>query len=226
MEEIWKDIPDFEGYQVSNLGRIKSFKYDKINGKIIKTHERNGYVLCSLYRQGKSKTKGVHRLMMETFNPVPNMENLTVNHIDHIRNNNVLSNLEWLTWEENTQDMLDFTQREKTVICLETKQIYKSERECCKQLDILPSGLCQACKCGTTAKGLHFEFYDESKDYSKVIPPKPRFNKRKVYCIELDKTYETLRAAAIELNLWSTNIQKVCAGIYKQTGGYHFKYVD
>lgn len=47
------------------------------------------------------KTFRVHRLVMMAFNPIDNMENLEVNHIDGNKANNKLSNLEWCTTSEN-----------------------------------------------------------------------------------------------------------------------------
>lgn len=55
----------------------------------------------SFYIYGKYKRKLVHRLVLMTFNPVENMENLQVNHIDGNKRNNNISNLEWCTLEEN-----------------------------------------------------------------------------------------------------------------------------
>jgi len=97
--EIWKVIEEFEDYSVSNYGRIKSFKQDKINGKILKPfRDRKGYRRVEL----NSKTKSVHRLILETFNPIDNMNNLQVNHINGIKDDNIYpDNLEWCTNSEN-----------------------------------------------------------------------------------------------------------------------------
>jgi hypothetical protein len=66
--EVWKDILDYEDdYQVSNIGRVKSFKYDKINGKIKKQRKCGKYFYIDLYKNGISKTKLVHRLIHESF---------------------------------------------------------------------------------------------------------------------------------------------------------------
>ena len=46
---------------------------------------------------------------------------------------------------------------------------------------------------------------------------------KKIYCIENGKVYESQKQAAIELGLDQGNISRVCRGIFKQTGGYHFK---
>ena len=48
---------------------------------------------------------------------------------------------------------------------------------------------------------------------------------KKVYCVELDKVFESAKSAAIQLGLSGSNIAKCCKGKYKTTGGYHWKYV-
>lgn len=49
---------------------------------------------------------------------------------------------------------------------------------------------------------------------------------KKVYCVELDKVFESAKSAAIQLGLSDSNIAKCCKGKYKTTGGYHWKYAD
>ena len=48
---------------------------------------------------------------------------------------------------------------------------------------------------------------------------------KKVYCVELDKVFDSANQAATKLNLFDSNIAKCCKGKYKTTGGYHWKYV-
>lgn len=60
MEEIWKDIENYPGYQVSNLGRIKSFKQDK-NGIITNGNVSfKGYLRKQLWNENGSKSFAVH----------------------------------------------------------------------------------------------------------------------------------------------------------------------
>ena len=51
-------------------------------------------------------------------------------------------------------------------------------------------------------------------------------HKKPIYCEELDKVFESVQECARQLNLYATNISKVCKGIIHTTGGYHFKYYD
>ena len=113
MEEIWKDIENYEGlYQVSNLGRVKSLPRKRITPtgwpylskeKILTPKLRkDGYLEISLYTKGKSKSYFIHRLVAQAF--IPNTESKPqVNHIDGDKTNNQVNNLEWATREENMQ---------------------------------------------------------------------------------------------------------------------------
>jgi hypothetical protein len=108
--EIWKDITGFEGmYQVSNLGRVKSLRREIICNKgkriveerILKqTINNSGYFNLQLTKESKYYQKTVHRLVLEAF--VDNPENKEqINHINAIKNDNRLINLEWSTRKEN-----------------------------------------------------------------------------------------------------------------------------
>lgn len=106
MEEIWKPI-QYEGYEISNLGRVKSYKVDKINGRIMKPSKcTKGYLQLDLRLDGrKSENRvhlAIHRLVAEAF--IPNPENLPqVNHKDENKENNRVDNLEWCTNEYNAR---------------------------------------------------------------------------------------------------------------------------
>ena len=100
IEEIWKDAAGYEGlYQVSNLGRIKS--YWRGQDRILKqTLDKRGYYGVRLYKNGKGKHLNVHRLVAETFlGKIP--KGLVVNHINEIKTDNRLENLEICTIKEN-----------------------------------------------------------------------------------------------------------------------------
>lgn len=98
MEELWKDIGGYEGlYQVSNLGRIWSYKTNKILKGSIDSH---GYRQVDFRKDGKRKTILLHRLVAKAF--ILNPDNLPqVNHKDENPLNNHVNNLEWCTQEYN-----------------------------------------------------------------------------------------------------------------------------
>lgn len=101
-EEIWKDVIGYEGlYQVSNLGRIKSLpRNGTVKNTIILRTDGKLYDVVRLRKNDIPKPFLVHRLVAIAF--IPNHENKPcVNHIDGIKHNNMLSNLEWVTRSEN-----------------------------------------------------------------------------------------------------------------------------
>lgn len=105
VQEIWKDVIGYEGiYQISNFGRLKSFKKDK-NGRIMSNTNKNGWyftVVLSKSGRKKMKTMRIHRMVAEYF--IPNPENKQmVNHKDMNKQNNHVDNLEWCTTFENAK---------------------------------------------------------------------------------------------------------------------------
>lgn len=109
-EEVWKDIPEYEGlYQVSNLGRVRSLdRYiptrtgrGKQTGRVLKLHKcYKGYLRVGLSVDKKTFRTGAHRLVAKAF--IPNPENKPqVNHVNGIKNDNNVNNLEWVTNTEN-----------------------------------------------------------------------------------------------------------------------------
>ena len=116
MEEVWKDIPGYEGmYQASTLGRIRSLDhYSKEfmnngvpckqfrKGKIMKgTPDEDGYLDIALYiSKGNYKYYRVHRLVALTFLPTDDAS-LQIDHINCVKDDNRVENLEWVSCREN-----------------------------------------------------------------------------------------------------------------------------
>lgn len=117
MEEIWKDIEEYEGlYKVSNLGRVRSLNY-RHTGKehiLAQHYNKKGYLGTGLSKNGTQKQYLIHRLVAETFIPNDDPEHKTqVNHKSEIKTQNTVwvnedgsidpekSNLEWVTCEKN-----------------------------------------------------------------------------------------------------------------------------
>lgn len=92
--EEWRTIEGFENYEVSNLGRVRKVTYIKQRGDF------NGYPVVNLFKNGKEKTVKVHRLVAKAF--IPNPNNLSqVNHINEVKTDNTVTNLEWCTSQYN-----------------------------------------------------------------------------------------------------------------------------
>ena len=98
MEE-WKKIDDYENYEISSFGQVRSLNYNKVK-ILICSEDTDGYLRIGLYKNSKGKTFRIHRLVATAF--IPNPENKSqVNHIDGNKQNNRLENLEWNTAIEN-----------------------------------------------------------------------------------------------------------------------------
>lgn len=116
MEEIWKPIKGFSGYQVSNFGRVRT--YDKVTytahhgarywrSRILAQKLRKDNCLrVDLWRDGKPITHYVHKLVAEAFLGEASSD-MTVNHKDGNRQNNHVDNLEWLSRADNIRHGFD-----------------------------------------------------------------------------------------------------------------------
>jgi hypothetical protein len=156
MKETWKDIKGYEGlYQISNLGRVKSFKGKtpvifKLNSAV------TGYKECTL-RKGKTKEVwGVHRLVVIHFLP-PQPDKPWVNHKDGDKINNRVDNLEWSTPSENNKHAYDTGLKvslkgeetnsckltEEQVIAIRTTLSHLNHKETAKLFDMHPSVICR-----------------------------------------------------------------------------------
>lgn len=103
--EIWINIPDYDGlYQVSNLGRVKSFsKVRGENEKILKQYlNKHGYYFVRLHKDGKTKNKTTHRLVWESFNGKTNM--YVLHNVEGNKLDNRLCNLHIGDCRQNTTD--------------------------------------------------------------------------------------------------------------------------
>ena len=136
-KEIWKDIPNYSGYQVSNLGRVRTYNkttYTEKHGirhwknRILKQklqqreNKRKDYRV-ELWNEGKHKTFLVARLVAFTFlNKDINNSKLTINHIDGNSANNNIDNLEIVTLKENIQHAFNNNLGYQKILLSKTKK--------------------------------------------------------------------------------------------------------
>jgi hypothetical protein len=127
---------NFENYSVSNYGRIRNNK----NNKILKpTITDEGYLNILLLNNENRLNIPIHRLVCEFFNKKTNNNHIVVNHINEIKNDNYFKNLEWVSIKKNNQhsknisvNMLD---DDKNII-----KTFSSYTEACKYLKLKHSG--------------------------------------------------------------------------------------
>ena len=262
MEEIWKDIEGYEGlYQISSLGRVRSFT-KKNNGKILKfTKTNSGYYQICLHKNKELKNFYIHRLVAIHF--IPNPDNkLCVDHIDTNKLNNCVSNLKWVTHKENNNNKLTKEHmKENHWDCkkenhpLWGKQLSEEHRrkisenhadfkgknhpfygknhtETTKEKiskknkgRIMSSE--QKEKISKKVSGINNGMYGKNHTEEakrKISEANKGRNAKKVYCVELNKIFDSAKKCAEELGLYATSITKVCKEKQKTCGGYHFKY--
>lgn len=173
-EEIWKNT-EYDGYIVSNKGRVKS--KNKIKSQI---NNGNGYLFVILYKNNRGYHQYVHRLVAKAFLPNPN-EWKEVNHKNGIRNDNRVENLEWCTRKYNRYHatiVLKTNKRKKRILCVETGDVFESTLKLEKI-----TGLCSAavrrvlCGQAKTSAGYHWQY--TYRPTTNINNKKYRKNKRR-----------------------------------------------
>lgn len=113
--ERWKWNKEYRVY-VSNLGNFRDEHKQRLPIKI----KQNGYCLVKT----ECGYKLAHRIVMLTWKPIPNAEELTVDHLNHNKRDNSLENLEWVTKEENCgRAKRDYYLDDKEVIVTKIQKI-------------------------------------------------------------------------------------------------------
>jgi hypothetical protein len=99
--EEWRSIEGFPGYEISSHGRVRSFKHRRVIIRKPYLDKSVGYYAITLFKEGRRYLPHVHRIVATAFlgSPPPGY---CTNHLDGVKTNNRVSNLEWTTLRENT----------------------------------------------------------------------------------------------------------------------------
>lgn len=199
MQEEWKKIDGFPNYSVSNYGRVRNDKKDTLMGY---SYDAKGYYRVALSKYNKRYARRVHRLVAQAFLPNPQKKE-QVNHLDGDKTNNIVSNLEWCTNQENQDhywNNLDNGQRRKN-ISLGLKRTYRENPGLAKQKAVAMN-----------------------KNRGKIIQGIREKMTKKVIRVEDGKVFMSIKDAERETGIDNSNIVAVCKGKKRIAGGYHWVY--
>ena len=159
-----RTITNYDNYCASDDGYI----INKKTGRVLKAHpDTYGYMSVRLYKDGKGCTKRVHKLVADAFLKPPSEDAWQVNHINGDKNDNRLSNLEFVSPSENMyhsyNNGLNHWEgyNERPVRVTETGEVYKSQAECARAIGGSQPNI-NACLSGRRRShlGFHYEYAD------------------------------------------------------------------
>lgn len=219
-------------YSVSTEGIVRK---DTTN-YILTQSTQQDYKFVTLNVNGKQKRMRVHRLVAEAF--IENPDNKPyVNHLNGIRSDNNIVNLEWVTPSENTQHAvatgLFQSGRAKAVIQYSLDGVematFESASEAARQTGGSQSKITMCCRRQRqTANDYQWRYLDDIQDVIKV--EKKFITGKKVAQCDEDgnvlNIYPSFKAAAAAVDGTSSAISRVCSGMNIRHKGYKWKLVD
>lgn len=237
--EEWRAVPGYNGYLVSNYGRVKSLfcegslkrKCDKI---MKERFNKSNHCCIQLYRDGKYKTTFVHRIVALAFLPNPNNYPI-INHKDEVPYNNHVSNIEWCTYKYNSNygnirskisNSLKGHEGWNAIPVAQYDidgnfvQKYKSIKDACKILGYKSkSSIHEICegKKNCTAYGFQWKYIKDNPDYEKNIGhTKRKYTTKKKPVFQYDMnmnfiaSYASACDAARALKIGQSGINSCC----------------
>jgi DNA-binding protein Fis len=136
--ENWYPLNKYQGYyEISESGKVRSLSKRNFHSQIKPRIDRGGYLSVRLSKHGQTKTHFVHRLLALQFISKPVHKNF-VNHKNGIKSDNTLSNLEWVTHQENVIDAYKqgLNSFAKKLINQDTGEVYHSIKSASERLGI------------------------------------------------------------------------------------------
>lgn len=177
--EEWFEIPGFPKYMITRSGKVKVVartinrpRYVPVKERVIAQQLMRGYMHVNMHSNAPElpRRMQVHRLLALTF--IPNPENKPcVNHINHIRSDNRLENLEWCTYLENAQAAHRFGRyKRKPSTCIKMKAVVKTRVVLNLQSGIFHYSMNEAAECyGIGVDKLRFMLNGKVKNKTYLI---------------------------------------------------------
>ena len=161
-EELWKEWPRDPRIKVSNKGNVVSYKSGVCHPLKVSHNNNGGYQMVHAVHGSRQY---VHRMVAETWIPNPNHYE-EVNHINGDKDDNRVSNLEWVTRSENIRHAYrtGLNKRTTPVRIVETGEVFDSLAECARRIGGDDSSIAK-CLAGklSTHHGYHFERVKEEE---------------------------------------------------------------
>ena len=249
-EEVWKQYPDYDFIEVSNLGNVRTKdrwvirsdgRKQFVKGRVLKQQLcKNGYMYVHFTTNGKQVALRVNRMVAIAF--IPNPHNYpVVNHLDNNRTNNAISNLEWCSKNANEAYKNNFGSSPAQVlgrpvfaVNLETGKVFyfESQSEAARKLGISQGDIGMVVRGERNQAGGYWFTENENEiteEKIREIKDNIQFSGGviavnpetvEIFC------FESQHEAARQLGVSVGNLNMVIKGKRNKAGGYWFCRAD